>query len=234
MTDTATTEPTAGTKAWAALNGQGFPRFELPPLDALPPAVRKPAEGYLSALTAWNEASAALRALDTKPARNHAAALDNAALAAALADGKSDPGEKATAAHDKRVHDAARRKRALASNVDAAAGELARAVADHRDTLAKAAVERCAAAEAAYRDAVDTFRAAAVEMMDSRRVADWPNDLERRQPFGRPMRLPANVNRTGDSTQLADALAALADPPAPPQAPAMTGAALVDSGPVAA
>ncbi len=80
MTDTATTEPTAGTKAWAALNGQGFPRFELPPLDALPPAVREPAEGYLSALTAWNEASATLRALDTKPARNHAAALDNAAV----------------------------------------------------------------------------------------------------------------------------------------------------------
>ena len=190
MTDTTTTEPTAGTKAWAALNGQGFPRFELPPLDALPPAVKEPAESYLSALTTWTEASATLRALDTKPARNHAVALDNAALADALADGKGDPGEKHTAAHDKRVHDATRHKRALASNVDTAAGALARAVADHRDTLTKAAVERCAAAEAAYRGAVDTFRAAAVELMDARRVADWPHDLERRQPFGRPMRRP--------------------------------------------
>lgn len=237
MTDTTTTSTPSGpqgAQGWAALNGQGFPRFELPPLEALPPAVRKAADAYLKALTAWTEASATLRALDTRPARNAAAALDNAALAAALADGKPDPGEKHTAAHDRRVHDATRRKRALASNVDDAAGVLARAVTKHRDTLAKAAAERCAAAEATYRQAVESFRAAAVELMDSRRVADWPNDLERRQPFGRPLRLPANANRAGDSAQLADALAALADPPAPPKAPAMTGAGLTDSDEVAA
>lgn len=69
--------------------------------------------------------------------------------------------------------------------------------------------------------------------MDARRVADWPNDLERRQPFGRPMRLPADVNRAGDSAQLADALAGMLNPPAP-TAPKMTGESLTSSGPVAA
>ena len=180
------------TANWSAMNGAGFPRFELPPRDLLPPPVAKAVGRYEDLLAKWKEAAAEVNAVDTRPARAAAERADRDAFAKALAavPPKPDPGEKHLAAYEQKVRAAARRKAAAAVAVDTAARELCAAVDANREALDKTAGERLAKAEAAWLAHVDAFPAVALELAEARRTAAWHEDISRRQPWGRPLPLP--------------------------------------------
>lgn len=227
-------------RQWAAMNGAGFPRLALPPADLLPAPVAKAASCYVDLLATWQAAAAELRALDAKPARHAAEAEDTAAYAAAIAAGKPDPGEKSLRAYEDKLRSAARRKAAAAKAVGDAARDLLDAVAKHRDAIDTAARQRTAKAEAAYLAAVDALPGAALELAQARRLAAWPDDLERRQPWGRPLPVPNVATIDGNITaeSVAAALRAVVTPPVPPDPGPLhitadvTGKALAEAGPV--
>lgn len=216
--------PTTDTRVWSAANGQEFKRYELPPAEMLPAPVAKAAKRYSDLLAEWTAAAAAVRAIDTKPARAQAEEADTRALGEALAaePPRPDPGEKNLRAYEEKVRAAVRRKAGSARAVKIAADELAAAVDTHRAAIDKAAGERTAKAEAAWLEFVGKLPAVALELAEARRLADWPADMERRQPWGRPMPLPEVATIAGNVTAdtLAQVLRSLVAPPEPePAAP---------------
>ena len=228
-------------RTWAAMNGAGFARYELPPRDALPAPVAKAVGVYENLLAKWKEAAAQLNSVDTRPARAAAERADRDAYAAAIAKGAADPGEPALRKYEAGVRAAVRRKAASAKAVDTAASELRAAVAANRDALDKLAGERLAAAEAAWLAHVDAFPAIALELAEARRVASWHANIETRQPWGRPLPLPsvATIAANGiTSEKLARVLHEVVAPvDLEPSDPlhidaTVTGKALAEAGPV--
>lgn len=117
------------------------------------PAVRKAAEEHAE-LTA--RAIEARREVDQlRRGRVQAVERDREQYAGALRAGKRDPGQKAVADHDKRIAEAERKAEALALAATQAEGDLAAAVAAHRDELRRTAEARAADARDAFAAAVE-------------------------------------------------------------------------------
>jgi hypothetical protein len=146
--------------AFALDTGRDFPRNVLPPQTADSPIGEADKE-YRRLLVAYDDALDELHRLAARGPE--AAENDRAALAQAMAAGRLDPGEKATAKfHDQFVAQQ-RKVNGLADAIDAAYDALRRAIDEHADafahTLAKDSAKAAERIDALLAELADEFTA---------------------------------------------------------------------------
>lgn len=177
-------------------------QMQTPPAELLPEHLRQPVERYHALVADMQATGKQVR--DLARQLPNAEAADRQALAAALRDGKKDPG---TAQADKvraEQNDARRRLDGYQTAVADARRELEAAVVAARPDWSVTIADTVTEAEADYRDAVTELDRAHHRMATSRAVAAW---LER-FPHKPVLTLP---NPSVAGTSWSQLIAAMAD-----------------------
>lgn len=157
-----------------AMRPTAVPTVLLPPL--MPPAVQKLAEQYLRLDAQRQTKGAELRRL--RNTESTVQAQDVAAHAAALRDGKKDPGPTASAQHAAALAAAQREYNALSLAVSQLADDLRRTGVDHAETWRQQARTEGEKAQADYLAAIDALTDARERLVAARDVASLVDRLE--------------------------------------------------------
>ena len=153
-------------------------------------------------------------------ARNGAVEADREAYAAALRGGKKeDPGTSATEKADKAIAKARRREEALGTACGQARAEFDAVVSDHLDELQRIAEERVSESRVSFGRVLESLVEEHRRLALAIGLAGWLKAFPQgRAPGKFAPRLSALADRSGETPsfeQVAEALAALAEPPKP-------------------